>query len=165
MENEKPQPQVTPIPKQTRPWVCGKGIETCTRKEPCASCRGKRSRRMGRRKQNQGRKLLGVPDAKFAPTLANEENWQDPVARWEVKSGAQVGPVATRFLQWEKQSEAARAFGDPRPVMILMMPTGWGNEGLVVARASDLAQVFALARGAESPEPSPPSDRGPSTPL
>lgn len=119
---------------------------------------------MGRRKQNDGRKLLGVPDAKFAPTLANEENWQDPVARWEVKSGAQVGPIATRFLQWEAQSEAARSLGDTRPVMILAMPTGWGTEGLVVMRASHFAQVGEAARQAlATPAPSQPDSHGPNT--
>lgn len=141
---------VTPIPKgELRPWRCPKGDEACTRKEPCASCRGRRSRTSGRRKQNQGKKLVGVPSSKFSPTDANEENWKDTVLRWEVKSGAQVKAIATKFLLVEGQSNASRAIGDSRPVALLAMPPQWGNEGLVVIRASSLRQILDLARQAE----------------
>jgi hypothetical protein len=130
------QPQVNPIPKETRPWRCPKEDAECTRKEPCRSCRGRRSRRSGRRKQNEGKKVLGVPASRFSPTDANEENWKD-IIRWEVKSGAQVGPIATRYLQYEGQSEAARPIGDNRPFGVL-----------VVMRATAFRQLVELARQA-----------------
>lgn len=97
-----------------------------------------------------GRKLMGVPNSQFSPTDANEENWKDPVLRWEVKSGAQVGPIATKFLAVEQQSEGSRSIGDSRPVALLAMPSQWGNEGLVVLRASAFAQICDLARQAEA---------------
>lgn len=151
--------EVTPIPKETRPWRCPKEDPECTRKEPCRSCRGRRSRVQGRRKQNQGKKLVGVPTSRFSPTDANEENWKDPILRWEVKSGAQVKPIATKFLAIEDQSNAARSIGDCRPVALLAMPPQWGNEGLVVMRASDFRQLADAARQAVAPAPS--QDRSP----
>jgi hypothetical protein len=147
-ESDPGRREVNPIPKNTRPWNCKKDDPDCTRTKPCRSCMGTRSRRSGLRKQRQGRKLVGVPDTKFAPKMGNEEGWEDPVARWEVKSGAQIEPVAKKFLAIEQQSDQSRALGDSRPVIGLLMPPGWGNEGLVLMRASAFSQIAETARQA-----------------
>jgi hypothetical protein len=107
----------------------------------CRSCIGRRNRRKGLRKQRIARKVLGVPDARFHGQLANEENWR---ANWrvEVKSGAQVGPIATRFLAAERQADANKAIGDPRPFMMVAMPDDWGSEGIVLIRLSDLRGIL-----------------------
>lgn len=97
---------------------------------------GRRNRRSGLAKQRAARKALGVPSPAFHGQLANEENWLAYFARVEVKSGAQVGPIATRYLKAEAQSEANRSLGDPRPFLMVAMPQGWGSEGLVVMRLS-----------------------------
>lgn len=103
---------------------------------PCRPCMGRRNRRGGLRKQREARKALGVPNARNASQLSNEENWR-ATFRVEVKSGSQVGPVATRFLLAEQQSDANKSTGDPRPFLFVAMPKGWGSEGLVVLRLSE----------------------------
>lgn len=92
-------------------------------------------------KQRKARKALGVPDPKFHGALANEENWLAYWARVEVKSGAQVRAVATRFLGAETQSDGNKSIGDPRPFIFVAMPEGWGSEGLVVMRLSAFRQL------------------------
>lgn len=155
--------EVTPIPKNTRPWVCQKGNEDCTRKDPCPSCRGRRSRREGLKKQRLAKKLVGVPDSKFRGADGNEENWKDPVLRWEVKAGAQVGAIATKYLAVEGQSNKSRATGDTRPVAFAAMPVGWGSDGLVILRLSAFREIVEAARQAQSvPSREQPQGQGPS---
>lgn len=103
---------------------------------PCKPCLGRRSRRKGKDKQNAARKRLGVPKTRNASQSSNEENWRH-YFRVEVKAGAQVGPVATKFLAMEKQADQNKAQGDPRPFLGVAMPDGWGNEGIVLVRLSD----------------------------
>jgi len=137
--------EVTPIPKgQLRPWRCKKDDPECTRTEPCNSCKGKRSRTSGLRKQRLAKKALGVPSSRFAPTDGNEENWKH-FFRLEVKSGAQVGPIATRYLPAEAQSEKNRALGDNRPFAMVAMPKQWGSRGLVILRIEDFRNLCDLA--------------------
>lgn len=125
-----------PISKEAqtgRVWTCPKDAPDCTRRAPCRSCLGRRSRRSGLAKQRTARKLLGVPDAAFHGQNGNEENWRH-YFRGEVKAGAQCGPAATRYLAAEKQAEANRAVGDARPFVHVLMPKEWGDEGLVQMR-------------------------------
>jgi hypothetical protein len=141
-------PNVAPgfpkLDKQTRPWVCRKGDSICTRTHPCRSCLGARNRRSGREKQRQGRKAVeavtGLPTGRFSSQTGNEETWRQPVL-FEAKSGAQVGPIATRFLAAEAQAHAAKATGDARPFAMLAMPKGWGSDGLMLCRLSELSRV------------------------
>jgi hypothetical protein len=103
----------------------------------CRSCQGRKNKRGGHDKQRIARRALGVPDAKNVSALTNEE-WFRGTIRTEIKSGAQCRPVAIRFLLSEKQSEAARPIGDLRPFVACFMPDGWGHEGLLVVRLSNL---------------------------
>lgn len=132
------------LDKQTRPWRCRKDVESCTRKDPCASCRGARNRRSGMRKQREARKALekltAADAAKFVGQLGNEEAWSGLPLRVEVKSGAQVGPVWTKYAAAEMQSQASRAHGDVRPFVLVAMGTRT-SDGLVVFRLSEFARV------------------------
>ena len=114
----------------------------CTSK--CPKCRGRRNRRSGLAKQNVARKALGVPGSKFGD--ANEERWQDNMFANEVKSGAQVGPVATFWARTEKQVQQNESdFGSPRlPARVVAMPQGWKG-GIVMVRTETWAELIAPA--------------------
>lgn len=132
------------LDKQTRPWSCRKDDETCTRSKPCNACRGARSRRSGMRKQREARKALealtGAEAAKFVGQLGNEESWHGLPLRVEVKSGAQTGPVWTKYAAAEAQSEATRPVGDNAPFVYVAMGQRT-SDGLVVFRLSQFARV------------------------
>lgn len=132
------------VEKQTRPWSCRRDDPDCTRTRPCASCRGARNRRSGMRKQREARKALeqltATSAARFVGQLGNEEAWAGLTVRVEVKSGAQVGPIWTRFVAAERQAERSRAVGDVRPFLLVAMPAGV-SDGLVVCRLSQFAHV------------------------
>lgn len=143
---------VTPLPKQTRPWVCPKDDADCTRAKPCRSCLGRRSRNKGKRKQRIAQRGLGIPMTLFHGANGEESNWRGPF-RAEVKSQAQANPVATRYLAAERQSEATRPIGDHRPFVAVYMPDGWGSEGLVVVRISKLNALVEAAYNFQTSQP------------
>jgi hypothetical protein len=66
--------------------------------------------------------------------------------RVEIKAGAQVQPIATRFELAEHQSEQQRPLGDVRPFVFVAMPDDWGSEGLVIMRLSVFSQHFTEGR-------------------
>ena len=125
--------------EQARPWRCPKENPACTRTKPCRSCLGRRNRRSGMRKQRTARKGLGIK-VQFSGQGGNEETWNGAV-RVEVKSGAQAGPVWTRYKAAEDQSEANKSIGDSRPFVAVFMPSGM-TDGLVVCRLSRLPAVL-----------------------
>lgn len=131
------------LEKQTRPWACRFNREDCTRSVPCVQCRGARNRRSGMRKQREARKALetvtGAHAARFVGQLGNEEAWHGLPLRVEVKSGAQVGPIWTRYAAAEAQSNANHAIGDPRPFILIAMGQRT-SDGLAVLRLSELAR-------------------------
>jgi hypothetical protein len=137
-------PEGFPKPKQTRPWQCRRQEPTCTRVSPCRACLGARNRRSGLRKQRAARKSLEqtfqTDAARFVGMLGNEESWQLPI-RVEVKSGAQVRTVWTKFLLAEEQSNASRAVGDLRPFVQVVM-ADHTSDGLAVMRLSQLQQIL-----------------------
>lgn len=131
--------------KQTRPWVCKKDDQACTRQKPCRSCLGARSRRKGMRKQREARKDLEqtfqAEAAKFVGQLGNEEAWHGLPVRVEVKAGAQVRPIWTRYIVCEEQAQRSRAIGDNRPFVMVAM-ADHTSDGLAVIRLSDLTRVL-----------------------
>lgn len=134
--------EVTPISKEDqtrRVWTCRAGDDNCTRTAPCRSCLGRRNRRSGMQKQRQAKKMAGIPDNKFRGADGNEEMWVGSV-RAEVKSGAQAGPVWTRYFAAETQANGNKRIGDPRPFMALFMPKNV-NDGVVAIRLSQLRVV------------------------
>jgi hypothetical protein len=126
------QEEVVPRFKTGEPRTKKNGHEVgCT----CRPCLGARSRRKGLSKQRAARKALGVPPTRNRSQSSNEENWRHEF-RVECKAGQQVNAIATRFLLAEKQADQNKAEGDPRRMMMVAMPDGWGNEGLIVMRLS-----------------------------
>lgn len=132
------------LSKETREWSCKKQVASCTRSTPCPSCRGARNRRSGMRKQREARKALqaltGAEAARFVGQLGNEESWSGLPLRVEVKSGAQCGPVWTKYAAAEAQSENSRAIGDVKPFLMVCMGTRT-SDGLVVFRLSQFARI------------------------
>jgi hypothetical protein len=101
--------------------------------------RGKRNRAKGDAKARVARKRLGIGGA----NTRHEELWGGAL-RLEVKAGAQISPVVTRYRSAEAQSEPHRAFGDVRPFVLVCMPDG-ESDGIAVMRLSVLAQLVSLA--------------------
>ena len=129
--------------------ACGCGLFGTVRKKPeghirgceCVRCRGKRNRTKGDSKARQARKTLGIPGV----MSRHEEHWGGK-CRVEMKAGAQVGPIATRFDNARAQSEAARPIGDNRPFMMVAMPDGQ-KDGIVLMRLSDFVQTYGTLEG------------------
>lgn len=106
-----------------------------------AQKRGRRSRNKGMRKQNEARKQLRVPNARFRSNMGNEENWRGEL-RFEVKAGKQVETVWKKFLKMEEQSDANQAtFGSgSKPFVGVLKPDGT-TDGLVMFRISEIENV------------------------
>lgn len=106
-----------------------------------AQKRGRRSRNKGMRKQNEARKQLRVPNARFRSNMGNEENWRGEL-RFEVKAGKQVETVWKKFIKMEEQSNSNQAeFGsDSKPFVGVLKPDGT-TDGLVMFRISDIENV------------------------
>lgn len=102
--------------------------------------RGKRNRAKGDSKARKARKMLGIAGA----NTRHEELWGGAL-RVEVKSGAQIEPIATRFRAAEQQSEAHRAIGDHRAFVLVAMPDG-DSDGLCVIRLSVVSQIIELLK-------------------
>lgn len=136
-----------PVAKQGRRWSCRNprgATEGCTYEKPCTSCRNRRNQSSGKRKQREARKALeavtGTQAARFSGALANEEGWAGLPLRVEVKSGAQAGPIWTRYAAAEIQAEANNAIGNTKPFVLVAMGQRT-TDGLVVCRLSQLSRV------------------------
>lgn len=84
--------------------------------------------------------MLGIAGA----NTRHEELWGG-VVRVEMKAGAQVSPIVTRYRNAEQQSEQSRSIGDIRPFVLVAMPDG-ESDGLAVMRLSVLADLLMLIR-------------------
>ncbi len=87
--------------------------------------------------------MLGIAGA----NTRHEELWGGAV-RVEVKAGAQIEPIATRYRLAEQQSEQHRAIGDIRPFVLVTMPDG-ERDGLVVLRLSVMSMFLEMISEAE----------------
>jgi hypothetical protein len=103
--------------------------------------RGKRNRTKGDSKARIARKKLGLAATGNAGTR-HEEHWGG-LFRVEVKAGAQVGPIFTRFLAARAQSEASKSLGDIRPFAMIAMPDG-SSDGIVLMGLEEFAELLAL---------------------
>lgn len=129
-------------PKQD--CACGCGLFGTPRVRPeghirgcnCARCRGKRNRAKGDSKARKARQALGITGA----NTRHEELWGGAF-RIEVKAGAQIKPIATRFLDAEAQSEQHRPIGDTRIFLMVAMPDGT-SDGIVLGRLSQLGELL-----------------------
>jgi hypothetical protein len=103
--------------------------------------RGKRNRTKGDSKARIARKKLGLAATGNAGTR-HEEHWGG-LFRVEVKAGAQVGPIFTRFLAARAQSEASKSLGDIRPFAMIAMPDG-SSDGIVLMGLEEFAELLSL---------------------
>lgn len=99
--------------------------------------RGKRNRTKGDAKARNARRRLGLSGA----NTRHEEHWRGAL-RVEIKAGAQVSPIATRFDAARAQSDEARAIGDVRPFAMIAMPDG-RSDGIVLMSLSDFSDLLA----------------------
>jgi hypothetical protein len=102
------------------------------------AARGKRNRTKGDSKARRARKKLGLG----GHLTRHEENWGG-IFRTEIKAGAQVGPIYTRFRDAKSQSDAAKALGDVRPFVMVAMPDGT-SEGIVLMTLTEFAEIVSL---------------------
>lgn len=102
------------------------------------AARGKRNRTKGDAKARRARKKLGLG----GHLTRHEENWGGAF-RTEIKAGAQVGPIWTRFQQAKSQSDAAKALGDIRPFVMVAMPDGT-TKGVVLMDLEEFSQLVSL---------------------
>lgn len=118
-----------------RPWA--DGSRCVARQCKCRRCMGKANKRKGQSKQRKAAKAVGIVVNRTG--AGHEENYGGSL-RIEAKSGAQVGPIHTRYLNARAQSEAARPIGDHRPFAFMAMPDGC-SYGLLVVRTDELPEV------------------------
>jgi len=101
--------------------------------------RGRRNRTKGDTKARVARKQLGLSATGKAGSR-HEEHWTGAF-RTEVKAGAQVGPIATRFNQARLQSEGSKTVGDNRPFVMVAMPNG-SADGIVLISLSEFKELI-----------------------
>ena len=104
------------------------------------AARGKRNRSKGDSKARRARKKLGLG----GHLTRHEENWGGAF-RTEIKAGAQVGPIYTRFKDAKAQSDAAKALGDNRPFVMVAMPDGT-SAGIVLMDLDEFAEMVTLIK-------------------
>ena len=104
-----------------------------------AQKRGLNNKNKGRRKQNEARKKLGIPDTRFRSQMGHEENWRGAV-KVEVKAGKQVQTLWNRYKEAKLQSTKNNVIGDTRTFVFVAMPDGTTN-GLVVCELDKLQEV------------------------
>lgn len=102
------------------------------------AARGKRNRIKGDSKARRARKKLGLG----GHLTRHEENWGGAF-RCEIKAGAQVGPIWTRFRDAKAQSDTAKSLGDNRPFVMVAMPDGT-TEGVVLMTLTEFTEVISL---------------------
>jgi hypothetical protein len=102
------------------------------------SARGKRNRTKGDSKARRARRKLGLG----GHLTRHEENWGGAF-RTEVKAGAQIGPIATRYFLAKSQSDAAKAIGDLRPFVMVAMPDGT-SKGIVLMDLDEFSDLVAI---------------------
>lgn len=98
--------------------------------------RGKRNRAKGDSKARKARRKLGLSGA----NTRHEEHWRGAL-RVEIKAGAQIQPIATRFNLARSQSNEGKAVGDIRPFAMVAMPDG-ESDGIVLMSLSDFSTIF-----------------------
>ena len=107
------------------------------------AARGKRNRTKGDAKARHARRKLGLSATGNAGSR-HEEHWAG-LFRVEVKAGAQVGPIETRFRSAKQQSDASKALGDTRPFAMIAMPEG-NSDGIVLMTLDEFAQLISLIK-------------------
>jgi hypothetical protein len=142
---------VTQSLKDKQPCPCDK--DTCTvygvllarsghvRGCGCRKCIAGRNSRQGKAAHRRIARELGAATPGRGAS-SHEESW---VHAWrlEVKTGAQAGPVVTRFNAAKAQSEQSRAYGDHKPFAAIFDPRRKG-EPTVVCMELEMFKAMTL---------------------
>lgn len=108
---------------------------------PCPQCRAGRNSRSGKARHRKiARQLGAVGDGRGA--TSHEESFTLAWGRVEIKTGAQAGPVWTRFQNAREQSEGQRPFGDGRPFVFIAWTGKKGEPALAVLTVEDLQTLM-----------------------
>lgn len=108
----------------------------------CPRCLAGRNSKKGKALHRQVARQLGAATPGRGSS-SHEESW---VHAWrvEVKTGAQAGPVTTRWRASRDQSEASRAFGDSRPFVAIFTTGAKGDPTLAVLELETLQRIADL---------------------
>ena len=135
--------------KNRRPCKCGCGIEgvpASTGKGhasacKCRACIAGRNSRRGKRLHRAVANKIGASTG--YGTSSHEESW---VHEWrcEVKTGKQISPILTRYLDARSQSNSSRAIGDVRPFVFIADPGVKGQPTLAIIDLDDLMKMTGV---------------------
>ena len=121
------------------------------------AARGKRNRTKGDAKARHARRKLGLSATGNAGSR-HEEHWSG-FFRVEIKAGAQVGPIETRFRAAKQQSEASKALGDIRPFVMVAMPEGVSG-GIALMTLDEFVQLTNLIKDVTTTKGAPSEHSG-----
>jgi len=107
------------------------------------AARGKRNRTKGDAKARHARRKLGLSATGHAGSR-HEEHWSG-FFRVEVKAGAQVKAIKTKFNDAHNQSNYAKALGDNRPFVMVAMPEG-NSDGIVLMTLNEFSELISLIK-------------------
>lgn len=129
--------QVEPRLKERVQCPCGcgvYGVPTKRRGHPrgctCKPCVAGRNSRAGKAGHRKIARMLGAATPGRGSS-SHEESWVSPW-RVEVKTGAQAGPVVTRWRLSRDQSDASKSIGDHRPFVAIFDTRQKGDPVLAV---------------------------------
>lgn len=145
-------PDVTPNFKAEKidcPCGCGahgvpKGKRSHPRQCTCRPCVAGRNSRQGKAGHRKVARLLGAATAGRGSS-SHEESWVHPW-RVELKTGAQAGPVVTRWRLSRDQSEAAKSTGDHRPFVAIFDTRRKGDPVLAVVELEVLQNMTLIVQ-------------------
>lgn len=109
---------------------------------PCPKCRAGRNSRSGKARHRKLARELGAVGVGRGAT-SHEESFMLPWGRVEIKTGAQAGPVWTRFHNARSQSETSRPYGDARPFVGIFWTGKKGEPALAVVTVGELQALLA----------------------
>lgn len=139
---------VTPNMKERVDCPCGcgaYGMPTKKRGHPrtckCRACVAGRNSRQGKAGHRKIARQLGAATPGRGSS-SHEESWVSPW-RVEVKTGAQAGPVVTRWRLSRDQSDASKSLGDHRPFVAIFDTRRKGDPVLAVVEL-EVLQAMTL---------------------
>ncbi|MBF83417.1 MAG: hypothetical protein CL489_02965 [Acidobacteria bacterium] len=106
---------------------------------PCKPCLAGRNAQRGKAQHRKVARRIGAVGAGRGAS-SHEESWRGPW-RVEVKTGAQVGPILTRWRAAKAQSDASKALGDWRPFVFIADPAVKGAPALAVLELDELLKM------------------------
>jgi hypothetical protein len=110
---------------------------------------GRLSRQKGRRKQNYVRRffeqLFNIEPPKFAAGMGHEERWSHLPLWIEVKAGDQIRRHVEFYVACRDQYSARP--DDGKPFAAVLMPDGWGTEGIVMMTLTHLEELCEMKGG------------------